>query len=94
MNRYTTPIEEHYRNFDNKVGNMLPAFIVWNSISEDFIKINPKKNELSISQPENFGDNWSDDLDKNDKEKIKKYFQQFDQIKSKFGFLSFKIGKS
>ena len=94
MNSYTTPVEEHYRNFDNKFGDMLPAFIVWNSISEDFLKINPKKNKLNIAQPENFGDNWSDDLDTNDKEKIKKYFKQFDQIKNKFGFLSFKIGKS
>ncbi len=94
MNKFCTPLEEHYRNFNNKIGEMLPAFIIWNSTSEDYKKINPDKNNQNSLHPKIFGDNWSDDLDIIDKEEIKKYFGKFYQIKKKFGFLSFKIGKS
>ena len=94
MNKFCTPLNEHYKNFNNKFGEMLPAFIKWNSNKETYQKINPTKNEDKILDSSHFGDIWSDDLDKNDKNEIEKYFYQFDQIKRKFGFLSFKVGNS
>tara|TARA_B100001057_G_scaffold335642_1_gene336366 strand:- start:1447 stop:2784 length:1338 start_codon:yes stop_codon:yes gene_type:complete len=93
MNKFCTPLKEHYKNFDYKKGEMLPAFISWDSNKNAYKKINPKKNENKIIDSSHFGDVWSDDLDKTDEEEIKNYFYQFDQIKKKFGFLSFKIGK-
>ena len=94
MNKFCTPLDEHYEKFNNKFGEMLPAFIKWNSNNETYQKINPNKNESNMLDSSQFGDNWSDDLDKSDKDEIKKYFYQFDQIKKKFGFLSFKVGNS
>ena len=43
-------------------------------------------------QPKNFGDNWSDELDLMDQDIIKNYFNQFDHLKKKFGFINFKVG--
>ena len=94
IDKFCTPLKEHYKNFDNKKGEMLPAFISWDSNKDIYKEINPKKNESKILDSSHFGDVWSDDLEKTDEEEIKKYFYQFDQIKKKFGFLSFKIGKS
>ncbi len=94
MNQFITPLQEHYRNFSNKFGEMFPAFIVWDSIKENYDKINPDKNDVMPKKPSFFGDNWSDDLEREDKLKIKNYFTQFYQIKKKFGFLTFKIGSS
>ena len=93
MNKFTTPLEEHYKNFNDKSGNLLPAFIRWDSIKSDYIKINPNKNLNNSEKPENYGDNWNDDLDNQDKEVIKNYFLEFEHLKRKFGFLNFKIGK-
>ncbi len=61
--------------------NLLPAFIIWNSLKNDFIKINPKEIDLKIIEPEKFGDNWSDNLDKNDKSILIDYFNKFDHLK-------------
>ncbi|MBK69090.1 MAG: hypothetical protein CMF54_04790 [Legionellales bacterium] len=94
MNQYCTPLEQHYTNFDNKNGEMFPAFIIWDSIKEDYKKINPNINNSSLFDPETFGDKWNDDLNKDDKKDLEIYFKKFYQVKKKFGFLSFKVGKS
>lgn len=94
MQKFATPLNEHYRNFNEKLGILLPAFIIWNSENNQYVKINPNENNEEISNAEVFGDNWSDDLDKKDEESIKNYFLKFEYIKNKFGFLSFKIGNT
>ena len=94
MNKFCTPLEKHYNNFNNKAGEMLPAFISWDTDKELYKEINPEKNNENFENPKIFGDNWSDDLDNIDKEHLEKYFSKFYQIKKKFGFLSFKVGKS
>jgi len=92
MNKFITPVEEHYKSFNNTNGELLPAFIKWDSIKSDYIKINPNKNLNGSEQPKNFGDNWSDELDLMDQDIIKNYFNQFDHLKKKFGFINFKVG--
>jgi hypothetical protein len=94
MKKFVTPLKEHYTGFDQAKGNLLPAFIKWDSIKEDYTKINPDQNSDLSLDPKEFGDNWNDDLEKNDKDIISKYFHSFDHIKNKFGFLNFKVGRS
>lgn len=94
MQKFVTPLKEHYVNFDEKVGNLLPAFIRWDTLKNDYVKINPKESDNKTVNSLKFGDNWNDDLDKYDKKIIEKYFLKFEHIKNKFGFLSFKVGKS
>ena len=94
MNKYATPLEQHYKGFKNNNGEMLPAFIIWDSIKQDYKKINPNMNDEEIKLPEDFGDYWNDDLEKEDRLLINKYFQNFSHIKNKFGFLTFKVGNS
>ena len=48
MQKFVTPLKEHYVNFDEKVGNLLPAFIRWDTLKNDYVKINPKN--LTIKQ--------------------------------------------
>jgi len=92
MNKFITPLEEHYNKFDNKIGQILPAFIRWDSSKSDFVKINPEKNTIKPSETTKFGDNWSDELNDSDKIILKDYFLKFDHLKKKFGFINFRIG--
>jgi hypothetical protein len=92
MNKFITPLRFHYEKFDNKHGEMLPAFIKWNSSTNDYEKINPKENLYEIRASDYYGDQWSDELETEDKIILKKYFSQFDHLKKKFGFISFFIG--
>tara|TARA_A100001011_G_scaffold400652_2_gene517228 strand:+ start:1449 stop:2786 length:1338 start_codon:yes stop_codon:yes gene_type:complete len=94
MNDFCTPLDDHYKNFDNKIGELLPAFITWDTLKNDYLKIEPKKNDNKIIDPKLFGDNWDDNLNNEDRELIKIYFEKFYQIKRKFGFIVFKVGSS
>ena len=94
MNEFVTPLEEHYTGFKNDVDEMLPAFIIWDSEKEDYKTINPDQNKIVKTNSEEYGDNWNDDLNEDDKKIIEKYFNEFDQLKKKFGFVGFKVGNS
>ena len=92
MNKFTTPLIQHYKNFNSSKSNLLPAFIVWDSNKNDYTKIDPKELNETVIEPEKFGDNWSDNLDKNDESILIDYIQKFDHLKKKFGFINFRIG--
>ena len=92
MNEFSTPLKAHYENFNQKEGNLLPAFIKWNCEKNDFSKINPEENVDEIKSAKDFGDNWHDELDKNDERDLNDYFQKFYHLKKKFGFINFRIG--
>ena len=92
MNEFTTPLESHSQNFNQKEGNLLPAFIKWNCEKNDFSKIKSEENLNEIRSPKDFGDNWSDELDSGDEIALNDYFQKFYHLKKKFGFINFRIG--
>ena len=92
MNEFVSPLKSHYENFDNKPGELLPAFIRWDSSKDDYVKINPQENNNEIKNPEFFGDNWSEELDPSEKNQLFEYFKRFDHIKKKFGFITFIVG--
>ena len=49
MNKFITPLKEHYKNFNNINGELLPAFIKWDTNKSNYLKINPDKN---LNEPE------------------------------------------
>lgn len=93
MNKFTTPLKFHYEKFNNKFGEMLPAFVKWDSLKNDYKKINPKENLNESKSPDYYGDKWSDELEEKDKTILKNYFLKFDHLKKKFGFINFLVGK-
>ena len=80
MNEFITLLDQHYEAFNNISGEMLPAFIIWDTLKEEFQKINPPQNSEKIKL-EDFGDSWSYDLTKEDKNLIKNYFNKFEYVK-------------
>jgi hypothetical protein len=92
MNEFSTPLEKHYEGFDNQHGELLPAFICWDSHKEDYKKIKVEKINNLIISPEECGDNYSDQLTQEDKAKITSYFQAFGSIPNHFGSIVFKVG--
>ena len=94
MNEFCTPIEKFSENFSDKYGELLPAFIIWDSTKEDYKKINPKKKDIFPIDPIEFGDNYSDQLDNKDKKILERYFKSFDHISKHFGEITFTVGNS
>ena len=72
--------------------NFVPAFVDIDCISGSYKEIKPKKLEIKIMKPEKFGDNWSDQLDKKDFDKVNDYFLEKEIIKRRLGFINFIVG--
>lgn len=92
MNEYVTPLNKHYEGFDNSIGELLPAFIEWDCIKNNYKKINVDENTDDIVNISDHGDNWSDELNLHDFNKIEEYFNKFEHLKKNFGFICFKVG--
>ena len=92
-NRYVTPMKE-YKNGIHKEITFVEPFAFINSEKDGDIKSLPlKKKQLMIKKASEFKDNWSDILEIEDKKIIKEYFDKFEELQDKVGFINFIVGK-
>jgi hypothetical protein len=92
MNKYCTPLDKFSDGFINTYGELLPAFIRWDSTKEDYKKINCSKKATYPIPINEFGDNNTDELSLEDKENLKNYFNSFESLPKHFGSLIFTVG--
>ncbi len=88
---YTTPLENYNDGIDSNL-EYFPPFCEIDCETFEFKELKPKKIIAAVKKPEEFGDNYSDELEKNDLDIIKKYFFRKDFINNYFGFMNFKVG--
>ena len=92
LNKYTKPLKTHWHLFDNTIGELLPPFIIWDSIKDDYTMIDPDETKSQIISSEYYGDSWSDTLDNNDKKLLLDYFNKLETIKPYIGIIHFNCG--
>ena len=92
MNKFCTPIDKFSEGFVNTYGELFPAFIQWDSIKEDFRRIDCIKKPTHPIPIHEFGDNNSDELSLEDREKIENYFRAFETLPKHFGSIVFTVG--
>lgn len=92
-NKFVTPIEEYKNGIHNDITFIEPfAFI--NSEKDDDIKSLPlKKKKLLVKKASEFKDNWADVLEAEDKIIIEGYFNKFEELQNKVGFINFIVGR-
>ena len=89
---YVTPLEEYSRGFDHKNHNFIPAFSHIDCVTGDVTLLNPPSMETVVRRPEEFGDNWSDVLERGDLDKISDYFGSKEVVRDYLGFINFRVG--
>tara|TARA_B100000965_G_scaffold405897_1_gene441785 strand:+ start:11107 stop:12444 length:1338 start_codon:yes stop_codon:yes gene_type:complete len=93
MNNFITPLDSHSDGFESTHGELFPAYIVWDSIKEDYEKIKVNKNDSILKKPEDFGDNYTDELTADDIKMITDYFKSFKKLSHYYGTITFVVGK-
>ena len=91
-NECATPPEVYKTSFKSSRKQLLPIFCRYDFKREDVRSIDPKPRPNLLVPPEQFGDNWSDELEPADVEKIRKYFARFEHLKTFLGTLNFRVG--
>lgn len=91
-NACATPPEVYNTTFRSSKKQLLPIFCRYDFVREDVRSINPPARPNLLVPPEQFGDNWSDELEPADVEKLRAYFARFEHLKSFLGTLTFRVG--
>jgi hypothetical protein len=89
---YVTPIHAYSIGLHEDI-NFIPPFVEIDCRSGCFKEIQPNKINPYIFQPEQFEDNWSDELTVEDLQVVKRYFIEKEVIFKRFGFVNFIVGK-
>ena len=89
--KFTTPILAYREGLDEQY-QYIPPFSTIDCKTLDINTNEPREFEAEVQQPEVFGDNWSDELNDQDKRNIENYFERKERIQNYFGFLNFDVG--
>ena len=89
---YVTPLHAYSTGLHEDI-NFIPPFVKIDCDSGNFKEINPVEIKPKIYHPEQFEDNWSDELSVQDFHAVKKYFFEKEVICKRFGFINFIVGK-
>jgi hypothetical protein len=88
---YTTPIDAYEVGLSTNFNYVEPfCTIDCNDLAIEHYF--PKKLIIEPKRPEIFGDNYSDQLEKNDLDILKKYFSRKEKIKNYLNFINFRVG--
>lgn len=81
-NKYTTPEKDLKRGWDKNIGyfKQFSSILIENNKFTKIPSIYPEKNDIPIQYPENYGDNWSDELSTFDAKIISNYLNKIAEI--------------
>lgn len=89
---YVTPLEAYQRIRLPQGTELLPAFGRWDVEREEWTPLEPKRRDIAVREPEEFGDDWSQVLDQEDVVLVTKYFQGIEFLRDKMDAIRFRVG--
>lgn len=90
--QYTTHLEDYAAGFDSKHGELLPAFVRYDCERDELLPLRPRESEAIVYQPEEFGDNWSDPLERDEAARVATYFRSFEHLGTFLDFVNLRVG--
>lgn len=89
--KYTTPMSAFTEGLDSSM-QYIPPFSSIDCRDGAVETYAPKEFAVTARPPEEFGDNWSDQLTKEDQQDIDAYFARKAAVQDYFGFVNFRVG--
>jgi hypothetical protein len=90
--KYHTELLDYAVGFGGKTGELLPAFIRYDVGNGSFEQLNPAPRDVEPIDPKEYGDDWSEQLDYADKEKITQYFRAIEHLEEFLDFINIRVG--
>jgi hypothetical protein len=91
-NKYVTPMSAYREGFDEPSVQFIEPFAWIDCSSEEIIQLKPAAVAAPMREPEEFGDNWSDQLETSDRLIIDDYFRRKELLRESFSFIKFLVG--
>lgn len=91
-NEYITPLHAHAQGFSGAPGTLLPPYARVDLATGDVRGLAPAPAPDVLERPEAFGDDWSDELDGDDRAAIAAYLAPVVHLRRFLGYLNFRVG--
>jgi hypothetical protein len=91
-NECTTSVEEHAIGFDSKRCRILPAFIRYDLLADSATPINPPAMPALALAAKAFGDDWSEQLDRQEVDTASRYFQAIEHLATFLDYVNLRVG--
>lgn len=91
-NDFVPSLEDYYRGSDPAKPEILAPFLRVDCVTGETSRIDPRPIELQPLKAAQFGDNWSDRLEPEEKSQIREYIQKKEELRKHFGFVRFRVG--
>jgi hypothetical protein len=90
--QYRTDLADYAIGFESKTSELLPAFIRYDVERKAWEELNPHPRVVEPRDPKEFGDDWSEELDAEDRDKAARYFQAVDGLAGYLDFINLRCG--
>ena len=91
-NQCITPIGAHAEGFESDTAEVLPPFVRWDLAKDECTPIDPAPTSAELHEPEEFGDDWSEELQPGDGEAIAAYLAPISHLRRFLGYVNFRVG--
>ncbi|WP_129646114.1 MBL fold metallo-hydrolase [Peristeroidobacter agariperforans] len=89
---YETPIEAHGECFKRDRGTFIPGYFSYDVGADRITETSMEPVPRVFREPAEFGDDWSEPLDRDDIAAVRAYFQKFEHLRRKFQFIKVRVG--
>lgn len=91
-NAYVDDWPAHRDGFASSTVEVLPAFVRYDCESDTLVELGPRKTGGALRDPAEFGDVWSDPLDRDEARRVEEYFKGFATLRDAFDFVRLRVG--
>ena len=91
-NDATTPLADIARGYSSAHSEILPAFLRYDCNRDVAEEINPAAALQGTYEPEDFDDVWSDELSRQERADISRYFTSISHLHGYLGFVNVRVG--
>ena len=92
VNEYATPLEAYNEGFESDTCELLPAFVRYDKLENEFARIDPAETPDTVVDPKEFGDDWSDTLEQKDVDRLDNYFRSVERLGRVIDFINVRVG--
>jgi len=89
---HASQVEDYPEGFDSSRCELLPAYVRYDCIQDEVTPLNPARSREPFHEPGEFGDDWKQPLEPDEKARLTGYFKRFEHLRQNIDFVRFLVG--